>query len=185
MSTCPHCGSTLAAGAGACPTCGAAPPAGTAARRGVASAIFTHVPHPHIALRRQRAPVTRAQLHPHDTALQRFNTWVACKITGAVGTMWCAYLFAGLALVSLPEAIRGGTATLVAWVAQTFLQLVLLSIIIVGQKVDGAAADKRALDTYNDAEAILHEAAQIQEHLAAQDAALTRLIDDLRRASSG
>src|SRR5207249_378893 len=102
------------------------------------------------------------------------------KITGAVGTMWCAYLFALLALISLPEALRGGTATLIAWIAQTFLQLVLLSIIIVGQKVDGAAADKRALDTYNDAEAVLHEAVQIQEHLAAQDKVLTALTEELR-----
>jgi hypothetical protein len=98
--------------------------------------------------------------------------------------MWCAYLFAMLAVISLPEAVRGGTATLVAWIAQTFLQLVLLSIIIVGQKVDGAAADKRALDTYNDAEAVLHEAVQIQEHLAAQDKVLTDLTSELRRLRS-
>jgi hypothetical protein len=35
---------------------------------------------------------------------------------------------------------------------------VLLSIIIVGQKVAGKASDKRALATYKDAEAVLHEA---------------------------
>src|SRR5262249_811628 len=112
--------------------------------------------------------------------LQRFNAVLAVKITGAVGTMWCAYLFAVLALISLPEAVHGGTATLIAWIAQTFLQLVLLSIIIVGQKVDGAAADKRALDTYNDAEALLHEALQIQQHLAAQDKVLNELSGLLR-----
>jgi hypothetical protein len=107
---------------------------------------------------------------------------LAVKITSAVGTMWCAYLFGALALVSLPEAIRGGTSTLIAWIAQTFLQLVLLSIIIVGQKVDGAASDKRAIETYNDAEAVLHEAMQIQEHLAAQDKILDELIGELQRA---
>ena len=57
----------------------------------------------------------------------------------------------------------------------------LLSIIIVGQKVDGAAADKRACDTYNDAEALLHEAMQIQEHLAAQDKVLAALVTELHR----
>ena len=103
------------------------------------------------------------------------------KITGAVGTMWCAYLFAALALLSLPDAINGGKAALIAWIAQTFLQLVLLSIIIVGQKVEGAASDKRSSDTYNDAEAILHEAIQIQEHLAAQDKVLTDLIEKLKQ----
>jgi len=143
--------------------------------------IFTHIPHPHIARRKQHAPVARRDMLPRGNAIQRFNAFLAVKITGAVGTMWCAYLFAMLALISLPEAVRGGTATLIAWIAQTFLQLVLLSIIIVGQKVDGAASDKRALDTYNDAEAVLHEAAQIQEHLAAQDKVLTELIEELRR----
>jgi len=117
---------------------------------------------------------------PSDGAIQRFNAFLAVKITSAVGTMWCAYLFAGLALVSLPEAIRGGTAPLIAWIAQTFLQLVLLSIIIVGQKVDGVASDKRAVETYNDAEAVLHEAMQIQAHLAAQDKVLTDLIGEVR-----
>src|SRR3954468_10554760 len=75
--------------------------------------------------------------------------------------MWCAYAFADLALVSLPAAIRGGTATLIAWIAQTFLQLVLLSVIMVGQKVSAAASDKQALQTYKDAEALL----KIQDEL--------------------
>ena len=82
-------------------------------------------------------------------------------ITNAVGTMWCAYAFALLALISLPDAIHTGTAALVAWVAQTFLQLVLLSVIMVGQKVAAAASDKQALQTYKDAEAIL----EIQDEL--------------------
>lgn len=70
------------------------------------------------------------------SAYRRFNGWLAVKITAAVSTMTCAYLFAALALVSLPDAIKGGSATLVAWIAQTFLQLVLLSVIMVGQKIN-------------------------------------------------
>lgn len=84
-----------------------------------------------------------------------FNGWVATVITNAVSTMWCAYVFALLALISLPAAIHGGTATLVSWLAQTFLQLVLLSVIMVGQKVAAKASDKQALQTYKDAEALL------------------------------
>lgn len=84
-----------------------------------------------------------------------FNGRVAMIITNAVGTMWCAYLFAIIALVSLPAAIQGGIATLIAWIAQTFLQLVLLSVIMVGQKVAAQASDKQALQTYQDAEALL------------------------------
>ncbi len=91
--------------------------------------------------------------------------------------MWCAYAFALIAFISLPEAIHAGKSALISWIAQTFLQLVLLSIIMVGQKVEGAAADVRADDTYKDAEAILHEAIQIQKHLEAQDALLQRLVD--------
>ena len=83
----------------------------------------------------------------------------------------------------MPDAIRGGTGPLIAWIAQTFLQLVLLSIIIVGQKVAGAASDKRALATYKDAEAVLHEAMQIQQHLAAQDELLNKLIEELSSRS--
>jgi len=106
-------------------------------------------PHPRI--------VERSKYGPHTIAkeLNGFNGWLAVKITNTVGTMWCAYAFAAIALISLPEAIKGGTATLVAWIAQTFLQLVLLSIIMVGQKVAAAASDKQAYQTYKDAEALL------------------------------
>jgi uncharacterized membrane protein len=80
-----------------------------------------------------------------DTPIGRFNTWVAVKVTKIVGSMWCAYVFALLAFISLPFAIRSGDPiVIVAWIAQTFLQLVLLPIIIVGQNVQGAADDARA-----------------------------------------
>jgi hypothetical protein len=93
----------------------------------------------------------------HTTAREHtgFNGWLAVNITNLVATMWCAYAFTILALISLPEAIKGGTGTLIAWIAQTFLQLVLLSIIMVGQKVASVASDKQALQTYKDAEALL------------------------------
>lgn len=108
-----------------------------------------HVPHPRIAEREKAGPhITRSEQGG-------FNGRVAILITNAVGTMWCAYAFAALALISLPEAIKAGTAALIAWIAQTFLQLVLLSVIMVGQKVAAAASDKQALQTYKDAEALL------------------------------
>jgi len=80
--------------------------------------------------------------------------------------------------VSLPAAILSGSAiVIVAWIAQTFLQLVLLPIIIVGQNVQAVASDARADATYKDAGAILAESKQIQAHLAAQDAATSALLD--------
>jgi uncharacterized membrane protein len=69
---------------------------------------------------------------------------VAVFITGIVGTMWCAIAFTILALISLPEALRGGTATIISWIAQTFLQLVLLSIIMVGQNLQSRHSELRA-----------------------------------------
>jgi hypothetical protein len=86
-------------------------------------------------------PIAVADLPSRAGAVQRFNAFLAVKITGGVGTMWCAYLFALLAFIGLPAAIKGGTPTVISWIAQTFLQLVLLSIIIVGQKVAAEASD--------------------------------------------
>ena len=75
----------------------------------------------------------------------RINTTLAVAITKGVGTMWVAYIFAAIALISLPSALATGeTIVIVSWVAQTFLQLVLLPIIIVGQNVIQAANDMRA-----------------------------------------
>ncbi len=77
--------------------------------------------------------------------LGRLNTRLAVGITKAVGSMWCAYAFALIALISLPAAIRShDPIVIIAWIAQTFLQLVLLPIIIVGQNVLAAASDARA-----------------------------------------
>ena len=100
----------------------------------------------------------REKTGPHLTTQEHLglNGRIALVITNAVGTMWCAYVFAAIALISLPSAIQGGVSTLIAWIAQTFLQLVLLSVIMVGQKVAAAASDKQALQTYKDAEALLN-----------------------------
>jgi len=103
-----------------------------------------------------------------------FNGWLAATITKGVGSMWCAYAFAALALVSLPEAIHQGVVSLVSWISQTFLQLVLLSIIMVGQRVLASASDKQALQTFEDAEAILqmsnelHKLIEVNNKLTAE-----------------
>lgn len=63
--------------------------------------------------------------------------------------MWCAYIFALIAFISLPAAIKSGDAiVIVAWVAQTFLQLVLLSIIMVGQNVASASVELKITETH-------------------------------------
>lgn len=101
-------------------------------------------------------------LHPSPSVLKEamgevegVNAKLAVLVTKLVGTMWCAYAFTCLALVSLPDAIHAGKAALVSWIAQTFLQLVLLSVIMVGQNVQSLAADARAENTFKDTETIL------------------------------
>jgi hypothetical protein len=141
--------------------------------------IYRYVPH-HRTMEKLQGrvpgPVRAADQLPHGSTAQRFNAWFAVKVTEGVGTMWCAYAFAALAIVSLPEAISSHSAvTLVSWISQTFLQLVLLSVIIVGQNVLAAAADKRSEATFKDADAVLMEAVKIQEHLLAQDKVLDML----------
>src|SRR5215471_9410039 len=145
---------------------------------------YTDHPHPRTVDHLQHKTVK-----PPKSADERagFNGRLGLFITVIVGTMWCAYLFTLLALVSLPSVLKqagfgigfdfgDGTVILVAWIAQTFLQLVLLPIIIVGQNIQARTADKRAESTYNDAVAVLHECREIQAHLKAQDEALTRIL---------
>lgn len=139
--------------------------------------MFEHVPHPHVAARKQQGPVTvRGQLPlKHRNPVVRFNARLAVICTAVVGSMWCAYAFAGLAFAGLPTALKPGNIGFMFWLASDFFQLVLLSVIIVGQNIQATASDKRAEQTYLDAEAVLHEAQEIQAHLQAQDDVLTRL----------
>jgi len=152
------------------------------------SSIYDYVPHHRTETKlagKPAGPVKVAEQLPSGSPAARFNAWFAVKVTTGVGTMWCAYAFAALALISLPSAIRTHSpVVLVSWISQTFLQLVLLSVIIVGQNVLAAAADKRSEATYNDADAVLHEAVKIQEHLLAQDHVLQVLADKLARVEA-
>ena len=120
-------------------------------------------------------------VHTIAREVSGFNGWLAVRITNIVGTMWCAYAFTLLAAVSLPDAVKGGKGPLIAWIAQTFLQLVLLSIIIVGQNIQSAAADERAEATYQDADAVLHTALEIQDHMHAQDTEINKILTVLAR----
>ncbi len=92
------------------------------------------------------------------TEIQRangLNAKIAVFLTNIVGSMWCAYAFAALALIGLPPALKPGGEGIIAWIAQTFLQLVLLSVIMVGQNVQSVASDVRSQHTYDDTVLIL------------------------------
>ena len=94
------------------------------------------------------------EFHTAERGVRRVNRRVGVAITSAVATMWCAYLFAALALISLPAALHASFSNgfqplpIVTWVAQTFLQLVLLSVILFGQDLQSEKADARAEATF-------------------------------------
>ena len=129
---------------------------------------FTRLGHP-----------VHAKTHDHlpdETPYQRFNKRVAIRVTKMVGSMTCAWAFCLLALCSLPAVlsafsvfhstfpnwlIKTSVIALVAWVAQTFVQLVLLSVIMVGQDVQGKASDARSAKMFEDTELIVD---RLDEH---------------------
>jgi DNA integrity scanning protein DisA with diadenylate cyclase activity len=131
-----------------------------------------HVPHPHIGRRKSQGPALIAKEHVG------FNGWLAVTITKIVGSMWCAYAFGALALISLPQAIHDGTFALVSWISQTFLQLVLLSVIMVGQQVLAKASDKQAQQTFEDTEAVLQLTDEIHRLIKVNN----QLTDEIHRA---
>ena len=138
--------------------------------------LYKHVPHPHLAHRKETGPVKVQDQFQRGNWYKRVNAKIAVWVTVGVGSMTCAWLFAILAVAGLPTALKPGNIGFLFWFSSDLLQLTLLSVIIVGQNIQASAADKRAEQTYQDAEAVLHEALQIQQHLAAQDAVLERLI---------
>ena len=128
-------------------------------------------PDPHFGHTRHGLAVhLRAVDHlPVHNAYARVNKKVALGVTGFVGSMTAAWIFCLLALLSLPAVLTQafslhffphwlvavGLIALVAWIAQTFLQLVLLSVIMVGQNVQQAASDARAEKQFDDTERIV------------------------------
>ena len=136
---------------------------------------FQHVQHPRILARRLSGP-------PRTTdETVSINGRIGLALTTVVGTMWCAYAFGVLALLALPSAAGGGMLALIQWLSQTFIQLVMLSVIMVGQNILSRASDRRSEMTYEDTDATLHEAGQDQAHLRLQDDALNALMAKVER----
>ncbi|MFF7637507.1 DUF1003 domain-containing protein [Kitasatospora sp. NPDC008050] len=108
------------------------------------------------------------------------NGAIAAALTRWVGSM--PVLYAALVVV-------GGWMALATWgplhradpypfpfllFLDNVVQLVLCLVILVGQRVLGAAADSRAVQTYENAEAIFEHVAELQGHLDRHDRALSR-----------
>jgi len=104
--------------------------------------------------------------------MKKLNKWmdmIAVRITGAVGTMWCAVVFTLIALISLPEIIAESARTntidpVIQWITQTFLQLALLSIILRGQNI-GSRKQEHIITQINENTAKTEAAAERIEHI--------------------
>jgi hypothetical protein len=129
------------------------------------SKLFHHEPHPHIP---QKVTIAKA-----EQALTGFNMKIAVAITKGLGTMVCAYIFAILAIIGFPGF--GATPTqYVQWLSQTFIQLVALSVLAVGQQVLSKHGELMADEQFNTTMSTYHDIEQIMQHLSAQDAELLR-----------
>ncbi|MEC5149134.1 hypothetical protein [Cryobacterium sp. GrIS_2_6] len=121
--------------------------------------------------------------------MQTLNQRIGARITRIVGTMWAAYLFTLLALVSLPAVIASGDSViLVAWIAQTLLQLVLLPVIIVGQNLQAAKVEARDAEHAAKVEArdiemwttIMRDSAENHAAASLERDEMTEILTDLR-----
>ena len=83
------------------------------------SVTYQPVPIPHVAARRKQGPPKVSDEHVGT------NGRIALILTTVVGSMWCAYAFAVLALIALPSALGGGLLPLIQWVSN-IIQLVML-----------------------------------------------------------
>ena len=75
--------------------------------------------------------------------MKRFNRWLANTSTNAVGTMACVYLFSAIGLTGVIAAITNQPTVvlIVGAISGYFLQLVLLPLLMVGQKQQAEKTD--------------------------------------------
>ncbi|HEY7933365.1 MAG TPA: DUF1003 domain-containing protein [Solirubrobacteraceae bacterium] len=138
--------------------------------------VFHYEPHPRVAERANEPPPKVDDEHVG------FNGRFAALITKGVGNMWAFYAVAlamALWMAGLGQSLFGDPYpwALMLLVFGGIMQMLLMIAIMVGQQVLGGAADKRAVQTYKDAEAILHECQQLQAHLQSQDQLLSHIVD--------
>src|SRR5579884_2434382 len=100
--------------------------------------------------------LTPSSIRRELQAADNFNAKVAVLLTKVVGTMWCFWVFNGIALISLPSAIHQHSLTvLINWISSNWIQLILLPALMVGQNLQSTAADARADKMFSDTEVIV------------------------------
>jgi uncharacterized membrane protein len=133
-------------------------------------------PHPHISEHKVVKPPAVV-----DVLIGR-NGLFAAWLTKRVGSMWAFYVAAVFQLGWIALAVLG----IIGFDPYPFAfllflsslaQLIFMFVIMVGQDVLGKAGDKRAQQTFIDAEVILHECLELQRHLTAQDRVIVKICD--------
>ena len=128
--------------------------------------LFHHEPH-------QYQPRNVNTLHEAEKAAAGFNQKLAIALTKAVGTMICAYIFAILAIIGFP-GFQATPTQWVQWISQTFIQLVMLSVIMVGQSILGRKQELQADEQFRTTMSTYHDIEGIMKHLSVQDEELLR-----------
>jgi uncharacterized membrane protein len=137
--------------------------------------LYTEIRHPRAHARRARDPA-------HGDGPAGFNERLAAWITTRIGSMWTVYICAAVTLIWMLLGAR----QLIGFDPYPYpfllflgnvAQLLLIFIILLGQQVLGRTADRQSMHTYEDAEAILVDCEQIQNHLMAQDTHLGSITD--------
>jgi len=139
------------------------------------SKLFTHDRHPHV-------PKNVNDVHAAERASGGFNQWLAIALTTNVGSMWTAYAFALLALVGLLGIVGVLSASVVlfiAWLSQTFIQLVLLPVIMVGQNVLNRKSELQAEEEFQTTQHSFHDIEEIMKHLDKQDEIILAILQKL------
>jgi uncharacterized membrane protein len=130
--------------------------------------LYTAIRHPRVHLRRHAGP---ARTEEEQVGVNgRIAAWITAKV-GSMGTVYACVAVTAVWMLLGSQQLLGFDPYPYPFLLflGNVVQLLLIFIILVGQQVLGRTADKRATQTYLDAEAILQDCEQIQNHLIAQD----------------
>lgn len=140
--------------------------------------LYRHQPHPHIP----RAPRNPNERHAEERqarvaagGINGFNERVAIKLSGWVSTMWMAYAFAMLAVITIWAVIGGfgavspQVAAVGEAISQTFIQLVFLPILALVSRVQSRQGEIQADEQYHTSLRNQHDIGQVARHMDAQD----------------
>jgi hypothetical protein len=132
--------------------------------------------------KRLHEPQNVNMLHEAEQTMAGFNQRLAVMLTGWVGSMECAWIFTGIAIIGLLGLLgllNPFIFLLMQWLSQQFLQLVLLSVIMVGQAVLGRKSSIMADEQFHTTQDTYEDIKDIMKHLSAQDQKIVEILEHL------